>query len=46
MYPSRTLSMDLDEKISEIALAVVVVSGAIMLIGSTLWALVYLFRLL
>lgn len=38
--------MDFDEKISVIALAVAVTSGSILLIGSTLWALVYLFRLL
>lgn len=38
--------MDLDEKISEIALAVAVATGSILLAGSALWALIYLFKLL
>lgn len=38
--------MDWDEKISVVALAVAVTSGSILLIGSTLWALIYLFKLL
>lgn len=38
--------MDWDEKISAIALAVAVASGSTLLIGSVLWALIYLFKLL
>lgn len=38
--------MDWDEKISVIALAAAVASGSILLAGSALWALIYLFKLL
>ena len=38
--------MDWDEKISVIALAAAVASGSILMVGSTLWALIYLFKLL